>query len=147
MANDKLLSQAEIDAILGVAKKGQPAAPPLKKDSKPAEPVQSPPVQVKPVQPMSVQAKPEQSTTVQSIPPVHNAAGNSTELESIRSSVTELRRQILKILDISQRIDMLTEKVDKLDRNMAISSNKMKMATGEIESIKIQVADLSQKVK
>ena len=133
MGNDgeKVLSQADVDALVALVPDApRAAAPPVSPKPVPAEKPQ--PAAAEPVR---------SSVSVHESPAAHTIP--SSEIIALQKTVADLTRQVSKFADTAQRIDLLEEKTAQLAQIMQHSEHNDRPSGEQLAEIQAQLSDLS----
>ena len=136
MGNDgeKVLSQADVDALVALVPDApRAAAPPVSPQPVPAEKPQ--PAAAEPVR---------SSVSVHESPALHNVP--SSEISALQKTVADLTRQVSKFADTAQRIDLLEEKTAQLAQIIQHSAHNDRPSGEQITEIQTQLCDLSERL-
>jgi hypothetical protein len=128
---EKVLSQADVDALVALV------------PDKPRASASRPKVEehVKPVSVGNVR-------TDTSTPGVTSPQKSSTvELDVLQKALTDLTKQVAKLTNAIQRIDILEEKTEQLARALSQSPNNIQPSEGVIREIQAQLKEVSSNLK
>jgi hypothetical protein len=131
--DEKVLSQADVDALVALVPDAPHAAKPAV-SARPAPPAEKP----KPAAAEPIRA----SISVHESQPVRT--GPSTEVIALQKTVSDLTRQVSKFADTAQRLDLLEERIAQLAQVVQRSAHNAPPSDEQIALIQAQLWDLSR---
>ena len=139
--DDRVLSQAEIDALLSKAP-SKPKPPVVEKPAAPVPPPEppKPKAAVPPSPPPAAKAKqPEPPPRKAALPPGHAAATyqkyTSGEVGNLQSMVVDLARQVAKLTGAMSKIDQLEDKIKQISALIKLTPDATEAMEGRINEI------------
>jgi uncharacterized coiled-coil protein SlyX len=130
--DEKVLTQADVDALVALVPDAPRAAAP---------PVSANPVHV--AKPQPVMAEPVRSSvSIHEIPSANT--GHSSEIIALQKTVADLTRQVSKLANTAQRIDLLEERTSQLAQLIQHQAHNVPPAEEQIAEIQAQLRDLSR---
>jgi hypothetical protein len=154
VADEKVLTQADIDALVSKVPP-KPAAPkpaaPVAAAPKPATPVAAAP---KPAQPVAAAPKPEPKPVEPEKPAVSIGAPRdgtakyekytSNEVNNLQNTVTDLARQVAKMMNVMQRLEKAEDKVAQIYSLLKLDPDETVSLGGRLDAIYGRVEELAQ---